>query len=108
MDQYSCVSRKGQIDSTYCCSYDTTSGDSVHKQVAEYYGKTLKSTSDLQTSCCTAADSSLSPAVKKARAMLHDEVLGSFYGCGSPIPPAILGATILDLGKLLCRCVVNY
>jgi arsenite methyltransferase len=29
---------------------------------------------------------------------LHDEVKARFYGCGSPIPPALDGITVLDLG----------
>jgi SAM-dependent methyltransferase len=29
---------------------------------------------------------------------LHEEVKARFYGCGSPIPPALEGATVLDLG----------
>ncbi len=29
---------------------------------------------------------------------IHPEVKERFYGCGSPIPPALEGATVLDLG----------
>ncbi len=29
---------------------------------------------------------------------MHPEVLARFYGCGSPIPPALGGATVVDLG----------
>jgi SAM-dependent methyltransferase len=29
---------------------------------------------------------------------LDDEILSKFYGCGSPIPPALEGCTVLDLG----------
>jgi ubiquinone/menaquinone biosynthesis C-methylase UbiE len=31
-------------------------------------------------------------------AKIHDEIVKKFYGCGSPIPQGIEGATILDLG----------
>lgn len=75
------------------------SEDTKRQQVSEYYGKTLSSTADLKTSCCTTADSGLTPAVKKARSQIHDEVMASFYGCGSPIPPALEGCTVLDLGR---------
>lgn len=30
--------------------------------------------------------------------LIHPEVQERFYGCGSPIPPAITGKTVLDLG----------
>lgn len=33
-----------------------------------------------------------------AVAKLHPEVSSSFYGCGSPLPPALPGATVADLG----------
>eukprot|EP01124_Arcella_intermedia_P027684 TRINITY_DN5469_c0_g1_i4.p1 TRINITY_DN5469_c0_g1~~TRINITY_DN5469_c0_g1_i4.p1 ORF type:complete len:366 (+),score=77.86 TRINITY_DN5469_c0_g1_i4:149-1099(+) len=36
--------------------------------------------------------------IKKIRSLLHDDTLASFYGCGSPIPPALNGAVVLDLG----------
>jgi len=29
---------------------------------------------------------------------IHPEILNKFYGCGSPIPPALSGVTVLDLG----------
>jgi len=65
--------------------------------VQEYYGDVLKSSADLQTSaCCIGA----APAPYIARALedVHEEVKNRFYGCGSPIPPALEGATVLDLG----------
>ena len=30
--------------------------------------------------------------------MIHEDIIKKFYGCGSPIPQGILGATVLDLG----------
>lgn len=101
-----CCSNKGECCPTQmdCCATKGSCGscekpeDTKHQQVSTYYGKTLTGTADLKTSCCTTADTGLTAAVKKARSMLHDEVMGSFYGCGSPIPPAIEGSTVLDLG----------
>ena len=29
---------------------------------------------------------------------MHEEITSKFYGCGSPVPDAIEGMTILDLG----------
>lgn len=65
--------------------------------VQRYYGEILKSSDDLQTSaCCVGATP---PAyVAEALANVHDEVKARFYGCGSPIPLALEGAHILDLG----------
>ncbi|MGH8562462.1 MAG: methyltransferase domain-containing protein, partial [Nevskiales bacterium] len=68
----------------------------AHQSVQDYYGKVLKSSADLQTSCCTAE-----PMPLHLRALLkdvHPEVQERFYGCGSPLPPALDGATVLDLG----------
>jgi len=36
--------------------------------------------------------------LKTLLAGLHPEVLERFYGCGSPLPPALEGKTVLDLG----------
>lgn len=65
--------------------------------VKDYYGRVLKSSADLQTSACCLPDA-LPAHVAAALAHVHPEVKDRFYGCGSPIPPAIEGATILDLG----------
>ena len=65
--------------------------------VKHYYGEVLQSSSDLQTSACCLADAMpahLIPLLKD----IHPEIKDRFYGCGSPIPPAIEGATVLDLG----------
>ena len=67
-----------------------------HNDVQDYYGKTLQSSSDLQSNCCTASE----PAdhIKKIIGEIEDEVLDRFYGCGSPIPESLEGLTVLDLG----------
>lgn len=65
--------------------------------VKHYYGEVLRSSSDLQTSACCLAEAMpahLIPLLKD----IHPEIKDRFYGCGSPIPPAIEGATVLDLG----------
>lgn len=65
--------------------------------VREYYGSTLQSSKDLKTSaCCSTED--LSPEVRSALKEIHPQVVDRFYGCGSPIPPALEGLTVLDLG----------
>jgi arsenite methyltransferase len=68
-----------------------------HEPVQNYYGTTLKSSSDLRTSACTILDAP-PPQVRRALERVHEEVLTHFYGCGSPIPPAVTGIIVLDLG----------
>lgn len=65
--------------------------------VSEYYGKTLKSSEDLLTSACCPVDA-VPAAHRTILAQLHPDVTSRFYGCGSPIPDYLSGATILDLG----------
>lgn len=65
--------------------------------VKNYYGEVLKSSADLQTSACCVAEAM--PAHLSAILRdIHPEVRDRFYGCGSPLPPALEGATVLDLG----------
>ena len=69
----------------------------IREDVQEYYGKILKTKSDLQTSACCTADSMpayLRPYLKN----IHEEVQSRFYGCASTFPPALYGKTVVDLG----------
>lgn len=70
---------------------------SITDTVKEYYGRVLKSSADLQTSACCLAET-LPPHVSAVLKDVHPEVRERFYGCGSPIPPALDGITVLDLG----------
>jgi arsenite methyltransferase len=70
---------------------------SISESVRDYYGRVLKSSADLQTSACCLAES-LPPHVAAVLKDVHPEVKDRFYGCGSPIPPALDGAVVLDLG----------
>ncbi|HUS23647.1 MAG TPA: methyltransferase domain-containing protein [Candidatus Binatia bacterium] len=76
---------------------DTRNPAGLIDSVKDYYGKVLKSSADLKTSaCCLVAP--LPPHVAAALAHVHPEIKDRFYGCGSPIPAALEGATVLDLG----------
>ncbi len=69
----------------------------ISESVREYYGQVLQSSNDLKTSACCTPDA----MPRYLRALLsgvHPEVQGRFYGCGSPLPPALSGKTVLDLG----------
>ena len=65
--------------------------------IKEYYGKILKGTQDLKTTACCTTES-FPEHHKEILATIDDEVLTKFYGCGSPLPEAIKGKTVLDLG----------
>lgn len=65
--------------------------------VRDYYGKVLKTKADLQTTACCAAER-LPSHLAVLEQKLHREVRDRFYGCGSPLPPALEGCTVLDLG----------
>ena len=69
----------------------------THDQVRTYYGETLQSSDDLKTSACC-SEEAVPDLHKPILSLLPDEVLTKFYGCGSPIPPALDGCTVLDLG----------
>lgn len=75
----------------------TDSGQDSLADVRHYYGKVLKSSRDLKTGACCDTES-LPPRVRALVAEVHPEVRERFYGCGTPLPPALEGRTILDLG----------
>jgi SAM-dependent methyltransferase len=66
--------------------------------VREYYGKRLHGKTDLVTNSCCCSDELLHPVIKDIEKEIDNEVLTKFYGCGSPIPPALQGCQVIDLG----------
>jgi SAM-dependent methyltransferase len=67
-----------------------------HELIKDYYGKTLRTGQDLQTSaCCGLEMPDYTLAVLR---QIHPGICEKFYGCGSPLPPALKGCTVLDLG----------
>ncbi len=76
---------------------NATASADVRASVQDYYGRVLETNRDLKTGACCSTDDL--PAEQRAiLAEIHPEVLEKFYGCGSPIPPALEGRTVLDLG----------
>ncbi|HUW83176.1 MAG TPA: methyltransferase domain-containing protein [Phycisphaerae bacterium] len=69
----------------------------MHEQVRDYYGKVLSDSRDLKTGACCSADS-MPAHLRAVLRQIEPEIVAKFYGCGSPIPPAIEGCTVLDLG----------
>lgn len=69
----------------------------ISESVREYYGQVLQSSSDLKTSACCTLDT-MPKYLRNLLAAVHPEVQERFYGCGSPLPPALQGKTVLDLG----------
>jgi arsenite methyltransferase len=69
----------------------------IADSVRDYYGKVLRSAADLQTTACCTAQAP-PPLIAEALARVHEDVKSRFYGCGSPIPPALEGLTVVDLG----------
>lgn len=65
--------------------------------VRDYYGNVLRHRKDLKTDACCSLDA-LPTHLRSVLAEIDDEILDRFYGCGSPIPPALGGCTVLDLG----------
>ena len=68
------------------------------ESVKEYYGKILKSSDDLKTNACCTTES-MPSHLREILKDIHEEVKDKFYGCGSPIPTALSGKTVLDLGS---------
>ncbi len=68
-----------------------------HDPIQQYYGETLGSTADLKTGACCSPDA-MPAHLREWLGELPRAVTDRFYGCGSPIPAAIEGATVLDLG----------
>ena len=67
------------------------------EKVREYYGKVLAGKKDLQTNACCTADA-VSARFRDLLNNIEGEILDRFYGCGAPLPEALEGATVLDLG----------
>ncbi len=73
------------------------SGKAISESVQNYYGQVLKSSEDLKTSACCTLDA-MPLHLRPLLSDLHPEVVARYYGCGTPVPPALEGCTVLDLG----------
>jgi len=70
----------------------------VLKEVSEYYGETLKASTDLKTNACCTGET-MPPYVKESLRKIHPDVIARYYGCGLCFPDDDLtGLSMLDLG----------
>ncbi|MBI4560061.1 MAG: methyltransferase domain-containing protein [Candidatus Hydrogenedentes bacterium] len=69
----------------------------IQDRVREYYGRILKNHRELKTSACCSGNG-LVPRLQRILEEIEPEIREKHYGCGSPIPNAIEGCTVLDLG----------
>ncbi|NGM16736.1 radical SAM/Cys-rich domain protein [Eggerthellaceae bacterium zg-893] len=71
---------------------------SVHEQIRAYYGDILDGSDDLKTNAACCSQSAPPRYVIDVMPLIADEIIERFYGCGSPIPPALESCTVVDLG----------
>lgn len=76
---------------------DALRPDRRYDNVKEYYGEVLQKSSDLKTDACCTHDA-LPAHIRKVLPLLPAEIKDKYYGCGSPIPLALEGLKILDVG----------
>lgn len=69
----------------------------LKQSVIDYYGSFLNNSKDLKTTACCAQET-IPEHHKSILSEIDDEIITRFYGCGSPIPDALDGKTVLDLG----------
>uniref|UniRef100_UPI0037E8F3D7 arsenite methyltransferase isoform X2 n=1 Tax=Semicossyphus pulcher TaxID=241346 RepID=UPI0037E8F3D7 len=71
----------------------------IHVDVKDYYGKKLKTSSDLKTNACVAPAKPIPAFIRQALKKVHPEVVAKYYGCGLAVPECLEGCRILDLGS---------
>ena len=76
----------------------STSNEKIREEVRRYYEDVLSKSDDLSTDACACASAAPPKYVLDALKNVDEEIIEHFYGCGSPLPCALQGATVLDLG----------
>ena len=70
-----------------------------HENIKEYYSHiTKEQEGKMKTGICSCALDGTPAHIQAIRASVDEEIVKRFYGCGSPIPDALEGLTVLDLG----------
>ncbi|MDO4503484.1 MAG: methyltransferase domain-containing protein [Coriobacteriia bacterium] len=71
----------------------------IREQVKEYYSKiTVENGGEMVTHTCSCGSDCYPEYIREILPLIPDEVSDKFYGCGSPLPLALEGCTVLDLG----------
>ncbi|MGI6034122.1 MAG: methyltransferase domain-containing protein [Coriobacteriales bacterium] len=69
------------------------------EEIEKYYSKvSMKEHGEMATHTCACGPEAMPPYIRKIEAEIPEEIESRFYGCGSPLPPALEGCTVLDLG----------
>lgn len=78
------------------CENHSTNGTSDPYSIVEKYYSELEGSYDLKTNVCCSLD--MPPNIKDVLPLIADEIKQRYYGCGSPIPLALEGLKVLDIG----------
>tara|TARA_Y100001968_G_scaffold149514_1_gene136730 strand:- start:387 stop:1463 length:1077 start_codon:yes stop_codon:yes gene_type:complete len=79
-------------------NFSSQDNESLTTQVVkDYYGKILKSSSDLRTSACCDSDN-VPDEFKEPLNNIHPDVSSRYYGCGLVAPMLLDGLRVLDIG----------
>lgn len=71
----------------------------IHEEVKEYYSDvTLNKGGEMRTSICHCSKDQYPKFMREILKELPDDIVERSYGCGSPVPLALEGCTVLDLG----------
>ena len=70
-----------------------------HEEIKKYYSNvTVKEQGEMATHTCACGPECMPTYIRKILADIPEEITTRFYGCGSPLPAALEGCTVLDLG----------
>lgn len=70
-----------------------------HEEIKKYYSNvTVKEKGEMATHTCACGPECMPAYIRKILADIPEEITTRFYGCGSPLPAALEGCTVLDLG----------
>ncbi len=71
----------------------------IREEVKKYYSEvTGEKEGKMETNICSCALDAMPEHLQEIREQIPEEIVKRFYGCGSPIPAALEGCTVLDLG----------
>ncbi len=97
MHCYACTVNSGSSCRGALIKEEAKPGFDARENAKSYYGEALRGTSSLKTSACCTPDS-LPAHIRKVLPYIAEEIKAKYYGCGSPVPLAINGLKVLDLG----------